>query len=97
MNDVGVGDGPQARALKRAPDGLRGLTAASHSNLGSPLSSPSGRNDHLPDTRNVQGTLILHSRITARNSVNAAARPYAVPVKLKALLSAVAHAIPEFI
>ena len=41
--------------------------------------------------------LILHSRITARNSVNAAARPYAVPVKLKALLSAVAHAIPEFI
>jgi hypothetical protein len=43
------------------------------------------------------GTLILHSRITARNSVNAAARPYAVPVKLKALLSAVAHAIPEFI
>jgi hypothetical protein len=39
----------------------------------------------------------LHSRITARNSVNAAARPYAVPVKLKALLSAVAHAIPEFI
>ena len=23
---------------------------------GSPLSSPSGRNDHLPDTRNVQGT-----------------------------------------
>ncbi len=31
-----MGDSHQARALKRAPDGLRGLTTVSRSNLGSP-------------------------------------------------------------
>jgi hypothetical protein len=42
-------------------------------------------------------TAKLQSRTTARNSLNAAGGRYAAPVKLKPLLSAVAHAIPEFI
>jgi hypothetical protein len=35
-DDIGAEGGPQARALMRAPDGLRGLTTAFRSNLCSP-------------------------------------------------------------
>jgi hypothetical protein len=41
-----------------APQALVGCLGRQRDAAGSPLSSRSGRNDHLPDTRNVQGTSI---------------------------------------